>query len=142
MKAAPIRRDDEMIGSASVTALMRYLLSNESGLAKNPDNLGKYFVSGKWKDYLNDPKSSIKEFQKKLPGCIYYHLIRTKFFDNAVNEWCESVKDSQIIILGSGFDSRSIRFEKMLKQNNVTVFEVDLPAMLAHKKEIIKKEIR
>lgn len=142
MKNAPARTDDDMIGSASVTALMRYLLSQETGLAKNPDYLGKHFVGGKWKDYLNDPEASRKELQFKLPGCIYYHLIRTANFDASLIRWIKSEKHSQVIILGAGFDSRALRFEKLLKENHVKIYEVDLKAMLEYKEEIINDDIQ
>ena len=141
MKTLPTRTDNDMIGSASVTALMRYLLSGKTGLAKNPDYLGIHFVGGEWKKYLNDTEKSIDELQAKLPGCIYYHLIRTKYFDASFIKWAEAEKNSQIIILGAGFDSRSIRFQSILKKNNVTVYEVDLKAMLTYKKEIIESKI-
>jgi methyltransferase (TIGR00027 family) len=138
---APIRTDDEMIGSASVTAMMRYLLSNEEGLSQNPDYLGKHFVVGKWRRYLENPKKSIEELQLKLPGCIYYHLIRTKFFDDCLKSWLNNEQNSQVIILGSGFDSRSIRFKKELNDKNVMIYEVDLPAMLIHKNNVVRQEI-
>lgn len=142
MKKIPIRTDNDMIGSASVTALMRYLLSKEEGLAKNPDSFGKFFIGGKWKSYLDNPKLSREELHKKLPGCIYYHLIRTKTFDNSLLKWIGKEKNSQVIILGTGFDSRAIRFEKLLKENNIQVYEIDLKAMLDYKKEIINNEIK
>jgi methyltransferase (TIGR00027 family) len=142
MKKIPVRTDNDMIGSASVTALMRYLLSQEEGLAKNPDYLGKFFINGKWKDYLNDLASSREELQKKLPGCIYYHLIRTKTFDNSLLKWIKNEKNSQVIILGAGFDSRAIRFERLLKENNIKIYEIDLKAMLDYKKEIIENTIK
>ncbi len=142
MQTAPQRTDNDMIGSASVTALMRYLLSQDSGLSQNPDYLGRYFVGGKWKDYLKNPKTSKEELQIKLPGCIYYHLIRTKNFDASLIKWAKSEKHSQIIILGSGFDSRAIRFEKMLKENQIKIYEIDLKAMLEYKEKIINSDIK
>lgn len=142
MKTIPTRTDDDIIGSASVTALMRYLLSDKEGLEKNPDYLGVHFVGGKWRDYLDNPRKSINELQNKLPGCIYYHLIRTKYFDSSFVKWVNTEKNSQVIILGAGFDSRAIRFQSILQKNNIKIYEVDLRAMLEYKKEIIENKIK
>lgn len=142
MKKIPVRTNDDIIESASVTALMRYLLSHESGQSRNPDYLGNLFVNGKWSHYLDNPISSKELLEKKLPGCIYYHLVRTKTFDDAMLTWIKKEKNSQIIILGTGFDSRAIRFEKIIRDNNIKIYEVDLKAMLDYKKSIIQEKIR
>lgn len=140
MKNIKERKDSDIVESASVTSLMRYLLSEKQGLERNPDFLGKHFINGKWRKYLDNPAKSIKELQKKLPGCIYYHLIRTKFFDQSLDQWLSKEKHSQILILGSGFDTRAIRFSEKLKMHNTKVYEVDLDAMINYKKKIIERE--
>lgn len=126
---------EDIIESASVTSLMRYLLSGENEKIKNPDIYGKYFVNGKWKQYIDNIEKSKQEMQKKLPGCLYYHLIRTFKFDDSLLEWLTKHENSQIIILGAGFDSRAIRFSSILNKSNSKLYEVDLKAMLDFKKE-------
>ncbi|EJF5840151.1 class I SAM-dependent methyltransferase [Salmonella enterica] len=126
---------EDIIESASVTSLMRYLLSGENEKIKNPDNYGKYFVNGKWKQYIDDTEKSKQEMQKKLPGCLYYHLIRTFKFDDSLLSWLAEHENSQIVILGSGFDSRAIRFSHILDKNHTKVYEIDLKAMLDFKKQ-------
>lgn len=142
MILAPERTDRDILESATITALLRYLLSDEKGLAQNPDYLGKFFISGKWKQYLDNPDLSKKQLEAKYPGCIYYHLIRTKKFDSSLLHWIEQEKNSQVIILGTGFDTRAIRFEKVIKENNMVIYEVDLKAMLEYKQQIIEREIK
>ncbi len=141
MTKIPERSDNDIIESASVTALMRYLLSNENGLASNPDNLGHFFVNGKWRKYLDTPLLSRNLLQEKLPGCIYYHLVRTKNFDYSLLKWIKQEKNSQVIILGTGFDTRPIRFNKELTESRITVYEVDLRAMLTYKERVISQSI-
>ena len=132
----------DIIESASVTSLMRYLLSNSSNKVKNPDFYGQYFVNGKWEKYLEKPEQSRKEMQEKLPGCLYYHLIRTLKFDESLEKWITHNPNSQVIILGAGFDSRFVRFKEILDQQNISIYEFDLEAMVQFKKDkIIENKI-
>lgn len=129
---------EDIIESASVTSLMRYLLSGDNTKIPNPDSYGKYFVNGKWKQYLSNKNDSLSHMQSILPGCAYYHLIRTFKFDTSLKEWAFNNKNGQVIILGSGFDSRAFRFKELLNENNISVFELDLAAMLSFKEKEIK----
>ena len=135
MTSAPIRNDSDFIQSASVTAMMRSLLSHNEGQLKNPDTIAKHYVSLPWKDFLDNPEDSYKYFQNRVPGCIYYHLVRTKKIDASLLKWADKNPNGQVIILGSGFDSRSIRFRDKLK--NITFYEFDLKGMLDYKINII-----
>ena len=63
-------------------------------------------------------------------------LFRSKKFDQLCLKWLKENKNGQIIILGSGFDSRAIRFQDKLDKN--FIYEFDLKQMLNYKKEIIK----
>ncbi len=135
--AAPERTDADIIQSASVTALFRALLSEERAFKKNPDYLAKYFVNDNWIEFLKNPEASRKALEERLPGGIYYHLVRTKYFDQSLLKWLIKHPASQIVFLGTGFDTRTIRFEKEL--NSAKIFEVDLKAMLDYKKTVIKK---
>lgn len=136
-KATPNRTDTDIIQSASVTALFRAVLADEVGLKKNPDYLAKYFVNENWSNYLSDPKQSSIALEERLPGCTYYLLIRTKYFDQSLLDWLETNPDSQIVMLGTGFDTRSLRFAE--KMRGAKTYEIDLKAMLNYKKNIIEK---
>eukprot|EP01084_Bolivina_argentea_P085782 155031_1 len=64
---------------------------------------------------------------------------RTEFFDQT---WIKGIQEDnikQIVLLGAGFDDRSIRFEHIIKQNNVTIFEADLPNLILRKRKLISK---
>ena len=59
-KLAPKRTESDFIQSASVTAMMRALLSEKNEF-QNPDYLAKYFVSHPWSEFLKD-----REIYRKL----------------------------------------------------------------------------
>ena len=64
----------------------------------------------------------------------YWINARTKHIDNILKE--EAVKGiKQVVILGAGYDSRAYRFRDILPE--VRFFEVDLPATLAQKKNLV-----
>lgn len=134
----PVRTDNDFIQSASVTSMMRALLTDEKDEFKNPDYLAKYFVSEPWNAFLDNPRSSLQKMEQRLPGGVYYLLIRTRYFDDSMLKWIRRYPKSQIVSLGSGFDTRSIRFNK--EPNKLTFFDVDLKAMLDYKENIIQRE--
>lgn len=129
------RNDHDFIQSASVTAMMRALLNDTSSEISNPDNLAKHFVSDEWLNYLTQRESAVAQLEKRIPGGIYYVLVRTKFFDDSLTRWLKRNPISQVVILGAGFDTRSIRLKKHAQK--VSFYEIDLKAMLDYKKNII-----
>ncbi|MBF0785348.1 hypothetical protein E4T80_07730 [Muribacter muris] len=54
----------DIIESASVTSLMRFLLSGKNEKVPNPDSYGRYFVNGKWAKFLDNIDNSKFEMQK------------------------------------------------------------------------------
>ncbi len=60
-----------------------------------------------------------------------------KQFDEFLSDWSDKNDSGQVVILGSGLDSRSLRFEKQLQ--SVDVFELDLLSMLEYKSSVNKK---
>ncbi|MBF0786033.1 class I SAM-dependent methyltransferase [Muribacter muris] len=134
---APTRQHSDFIESASVTALMRALLSEKDN--SNPDYLAKYFVSPNWQHFLVNINKSIEDLLVRVPGCMHYHLVRTKQFDESLLHWIKNNNSGQIIILGSGLDSRSIRFYDHL--HNFKVYELDLKSMLEYKEKVILEKI-
>ena len=89
--------------------------------------------------YLRSPENARAEFQARFPGGMYYHLLRTKAFDEVFSRFVDRQPRAQVVILGSGFDSRALRFRKSLVLNNVRVFEVDLQGMIDHKRAVIQQ---
>lgn len=134
---APVRKQSDFIESASVTALMRSLLAEELGFLKNPDYLAEKFVTSKWQPFLLDRSSSQNLLSQRVPGCMNYHLVRTKQFDEFLLNWVKENSFGQIILLGAGLDSRGLRFYNSLM--NFEIYELDLSSMLEYKEKIIKQ---
>lgn len=132
----PTRNDNDFIQSASVTAMMRALLAGEEGALKNPDYIAKYYVTEPWKSFLEFPKKSRENLEKRVPGCMSYHLVRTKKIDQILTKWAKNNPSGQILILGSGLDSRSIRMAGVL--HDIKIYEFDLKGMFNHKKKVLK----
>ena len=126
------------IQSAEVVVALRTASTKESDpVVANPDYLARHFVTSSFYSRLISlpGKTCREEFEKILPGSYCYFLARTKFVDQcfarAVNE---DVK--QIVILGAGYDTRSVR---LLNENSdVTVYEIDLPGTQNNKLEKMK----
>lgn len=129
---------------ASHTAMMamiyRFLATKEDNeFFKGPDNLARIFLPSKAKFFLS-MKFFRKIFRRKLhkgvPGSYEYLTARTKFFDDLFLENARN-NTPQIVLLGAGYDTRSIRFKQYL--NDTKVFELDVPTTQNHKIEILKK---
>lgn len=129
------------ITSAQSVAALRAASNNESNmLIQCPDNYAKLFIDGKYK-FLTKLKPSWlrrKIIHKISPGSYEYIIARTKYFDKVLND--EVAKGvEQIVILGAGYDSRAIRFQKDLK--DIVIFELDFPATQRKKIVLLKKKI-
>jgi methyltransferase (TIGR00027 family) len=64
-----------------------------------------------------------------------HHYIDTEI----ITPWCETHKESQIVILGAGLDTRAYRLEPLQKHNH-TIFEIDLPLLIEYKKKTLDNE--
>lgn len=135
---APKRVNKEMIESASVTAMMRAIMASSELNKINPDYLAENFITGDWKNFLQSPLESFEILEKRIPGAINYIQIRTKYFDRSLERWLKKYKNSQVVIIGAGFDSRAIRF-KNLSGDGTVFYELDLEAMLEYKDDILTK---
>ncbi len=74
--------------------------------------------------------------QLRSPGVSEYLATRTRYIDDYLTACIEDGLQ-QLVILGSGFDSRPYRFEQLKKQGRV--FEVDHPATQAVKLAKVKQ---
>ena len=69
-----------------------------------------------------------------------YPIVRSYYIEeNLLTSWCYNLKNSQIVILGAGLDTRAYRF-KPLETNIHTIFEIDLPQVINYKKKILSEE--
>ena len=74
----------------------------------------------------------LRQYHRILPGGYYFHTARTKHID-AVLRKCVEEGLKQLVILGSGLDTRAYRFGNLLTK--IKVFEVDHSSTQAIKKE-------
>ena len=103
----------------------------------NPDSLARSFLGRKEKQQLLILRLLYKilgaKFPNKLHRLILLHIARTHFFDSLITEY----QGKQIVILGSGMDSRAYRLAPVADK---TVFEVDIDTTLENKKSILAKQ--
>jgi len=96
--------------------------------------LWKFFVWIMKISFLREMIYKIRN--KQMPGVIANLIYRTRYIDDLL---IENLKQDieQVLILGSGFDTRPYRF----KSEKVIYFEVDHPDTMKIKKERIKKHL-
>lgn len=81
------------------------------------------------------------EAEKRLDKRMWLPLgTRTRFFRRTVSEAVHSKAVTQVIILGSGFDTLSVRKAKYSQQLGVRFFEVDQPEVLECKKQLLSAQ--
>ncbi len=69
-----------------------------------------------------------------------YPIVRSFYIEkNLLKPWCITHKESQIVLLGAGLDTRAYRF-KPFHKNKHTLFEIDFPEVIQYKNEILKNE--
>ena len=77
-------------------------------------------------------------FDWRAPGARSSGAARTRLIDDWVREALAAFVE-QVVILGAGFDCRALRMKEL---KNIPVFEVDRPAMIAHKERIVGQRHR
>jgi methyltransferase (TIGR00027 family) len=66
-----------------------------------------------------------------------YALVRASYLENnLLTPWCKAQRNSQIVLLGAGLDTRAYRFEP-LQTNTHTIFEIDFPSVICYKEELL-----
>lgn len=112
---------------------------------RNPDYLAIRFLGQKERAVLtNFPMDTLDlDFQPAIQRLstedrisVTTMFIRTKFIDSTLDEALRN-KDSQVVILGAGFDSRGYRFADRLQ--NVRFLEVDYGPTQEYKKQRVKE---
>lgn len=135
--APPTRTDRDVIASAAVTATMRALLER-TGPVRNPDYLAHHFAGTAFRALLRFPRLLRAYVELRIPGCCFYHLVRTRHFDLALTDaLCEGI--DQLVLLGAGYDTRPYRFAAALRR--VRTFEVDLPGTQTVKRRLVESVV-
>jgi methyltransferase (TIGR00027 family) len=114
--------------TAHLTAWARALGRLTAGDAANGDYLAPRVLLPYQRTLNRVPAVARGLLEMGLPGAFGYFNARTRYFDDVLLQQTRTGLD-QVVILGAGFDSRSLRFADALRATRV--FEVDIPAVLA-----------
>jgi methyltransferase (TIGR00027 family) len=118
--------------TAHLTAWVRALGRLTTGEAANGDYLAGRVLLPYQRALTRTPKLARWLLERGLPGAFGYFNARTQYFDEVLLRETRA-RLEQLVILGVGFDSRSLRFSDALRA--VRVFEVDMPEVLAIRTE-------
>lgn len=104
---------------------------------RNPDTMARQFLSPSFWFW-----SALDEDYEKCKTFIKFYRVGAYYTANAFTKHIDGILKNagangleQVVILGAGLDSRGYRFRNSLPK--VTFFEVDLPAAVARKKELV-----
>ncbi|MCJ7547749.1 MAG: SAM-dependent methyltransferase [Deltaproteobacteria bacterium] len=103
---------------------------------KGGDYLAEIFLPDNQRGLLKTPSQREWAISKQPPGMYAYLIARTFYFDHIVEKALQE-NIPQIVILGTGYDSRAYRFQKLAKETRF--FELDTFPTLQHKKELLQK---
>jgi methyltransferase (TIGR00027 family) len=130
-----MRDESNAIDSATRVAFLRALGHQETDSeARCSDHLAHHFLNDEWKMALRFRSSMLARFEATAPGMYCYALARTRFFDDLLEQAIGN-GIQQIIIIGSGYDSRAYRF---FADHPLTFVEVDTPNIHRAKTERIR----
>ena len=121
--------------TAMMAAIHRFLASKEEHPNfQGPDHLAALFLPLKAKFFLSFAfmrRYVRKKLRKGVPGTYEYMLARTKYFD-ILFQYALEEDIPQIVVLGAGYDTRAIRFQKAIQHTKI--FELDAPTTQQEKK--------
>jgi methyltransferase (TIGR00027 family) len=120
--------------TAHLTAWARALGRLTAGDVANGDYLAGHALRPHQAALIRVPSLTRWLFERGLPGGLGYFNARTRYFDDVLLDEARAGLE-QVVILGAGFDSRSIRFSDALRAAHV--FEVDMPQVLALRAELL-----
>jgi len=124
--------------TAMFAAIHRHLAHKEEDPSfQGSDHIAKLFLPGKARFFLSFKfmRNKIrKKLRKEVPGTYEYMTARTRHFDNLFKQALDE-NIPQIVLLGAGYDTRSIRFKDYIKDTKI--FELDTPIIQQQKKRIL-----
>jgi methyltransferase (TIGR00027 family) len=128
---------EQASGTAMWCVLMRALSAAETreGI-KGGDYLTEIFLPDNQRALLKTLDQREWAIKRQPPGMYAYIIARTFYFDHIVEQALQE-NIPQIVILGTGYDSRPYRFQKLAKETKF--FELDTLPTLQHKKELLQK---
>jgi methyltransferase (TIGR00027 family) len=128
---------EQASGTAMWCVLMRALSAAETreGI-KGGDYLAEIFLPDNQRALLKTPAQREWAINQQPPGMYAYIIARTFYFDHIAEQALQE-NIPQIVILGTGYDSRPYRFQKLAKETRF--FELDTFPTLQHKKELLQR---
>ncbi|MEQ8197658.1 MAG: SAM-dependent methyltransferase [Clostridiaceae bacterium] len=104
---------------------------------KGPDYIAEIFLSTEAKELLSKSDTRTWAIQNLVTSPLYgYFLARTAYIDDIFLDACrEGIP--QIVFLGAGYDTRSIRFSDYIK--NTKIYELDISTTQMRKVECLGK---
>jgi methyltransferase (TIGR00027 family) len=128
---------EQASGTAMWCVLMRALSAAETreGI-KGDDYLAEIFLPDNQRALLKTPAQRKWAINQQPPGMYAFIIARTFYFDHTIEQALQE-DIPQIVILGTGYDSRPYRFQKLAKETRF--FELDTFPTLQHKKELLQK---
>ena len=125
-----------------VTALRAVGAMDPDEKIRNPDYLAVKFINPVFWHYSvynkTDFETNMKVVRAYRADTYFLVNARTHKIDRTLQEMAANGL-KQVVLLGSGFDTRAYRFGE--KMPNIRFFELDLPATLQRKKEMVKEAI-
>jgi len=122
------------MGAATLRALAA---TDERKEIQGTDYLAEIFLAEDGKGFLKDRAKREWVMKNRIPPGMYEFMIaRTAFFDNIVEKALRA-NIPQIVFLGAGYDSRSYRFQKIIKDTRI--FELDIQPTQERKKELLNQ---
>lgn len=106
------------------------------------DPYAKYFVSDTLQQANNIYSALVErvsDWEKRFPGTCDAVIARTRFIDDCLEVAVEEGLE-QLVVLGAGYDTRALRFERL--KGNVAVFELDHPATQKTKLKRYRQNLR
>jgi len=100
------------------------------------DELSQHFAGD---DVMQKIEERVRRAEAKGPSRFGRKIaVRTRYFDDAIEEFCENrrLEDVQVLLLGAGMDSRSWRLPKL---RNAEVIEVDHEKVLRAKALVLNE---
>jgi methyltransferase (TIGR00027 family) len=126
--------------TAIYTALSRAIASKEfDNQILGSDYLAEKFLPFLFKLMIKGKKLRARMKQKIPLGLYEYMIVRTAYFDNIfIDALNKSVP--QIVLLGSGYDTRAYRFAKLIKDTRIIELDIS-PTQNIKKKYLFKAHI-
>jgi methyltransferase (TIGR00027 family) len=90
------------------------------------------------RDHPAETRAMAEELERTTPGWSNSIRARVRYFDDAAEQ---AARDGvrQMVVLGAGYDTRALRIDTV--RDSVHVFEVDRPAILERKADVIARAL-